>query len=66
MKAKLLHLPDTVVLTISVEAAKNSTDFKNYCQSLIIAKANSLNNCACKVDSDFNCLCGKKLQNKTQ
>ena len=33
--------------------------------SLIIAKANSLNNCACKVDADFNCLCGKKLQNKT-
>lgn len=42
MKAKQIHLPDPVVLTITVEAAKTGTDFKNYCQKLIIEKAQEI------------------------
>ena len=42
MKAKLMHLPDTIVLTITVEAAKKGTNFKNYCEQLIIKDAEKI------------------------
>ena len=43
MKSKLIHLEDTVVETLTIQAVKNKTTFKEYTQVLLTEKAKQIN-----------------------